>query len=428
MNKNSLLSFVTSTFLAAGALFTSCSDNTDPTNGGNEILSGKGQFFIAVKGNTSAEYIMQAKSLESGELNIKDNVFELPSTDYAWTFRDNLAIGMAYQQQNPGLGYGVELQPDTTLKKIREFNIAARFTNYGFFGNYLITSVCGQEYDGNNDGANFIFWDINQGLASVKDTTLHTEPIAANGEQITFSGIVDTGNGEFLTSMVESGFRQTGTNMGNSVGDVKYPDSVWVAAFDKDMHLKRIYRDDRISYSAAMFRSQVFSQMGIADDGTTYVFSGAFSNDTKHPAGALRIKKGAEEFDKDYYFNIEKMSDGYQFRRVWHLTGSKFILEFYRDKGVRDLMVVPATQFAILDMDTQNFTWVTGIPDKNKIVSGGTSGSIPMYHDGKVYIPITESKQDPAIYIADINTGVARKGAVIKGTTEIRALGFLTIQ
>lgn len=427
MNKTFLLSFVTSTLLATGAFFTSCSDNTDPTNGGNEIVSGKGQFFISVKGSSS-EYIMQAPSIESGELNINNNVFELPSTDYAWIFRNNLAIGMAYQQQNPGLGYGVELQPDTTLKKIREFNIAARFTNYGFFENYLITSVSGQEIEGKNDGANFIFWDIDKGLASVKDTTLHTEPIAANGEQITFSGIVDTGNGEFLTSMVESGFNQTGTGMGNSVGTVKYPDSIWVAAFDKNMHIKRIYRDDRISYSAAMFRSQVFSQMGIADDGTTYVFSGAFDNNTKHPAGALRIKKGATEFDKDYYFDIEKAADGYQFRRVWHLTGSKFILEIYRDKGVRDLMIIPTTQFAIVDMDSKNFTWVTGIPDRNKIVSGGTSGSIPLYHNGKVYIPITESGQQPAIYIADITTGEAHKGAVIKGATEIRALGFLTLK
>lgn len=426
MNKKYLSLFITGIMSIGGMLLTSCSDNADPTNGGNEILKEKGQFFIAVKG-TNAEYIMQAKSLESGELNINNNVYELPSTDYAWDFRDNIAIGMAYQQQYPGLGYGVALQSDTTLRKINEFNIAARFTNYGFFEDYLITSVSGQEYEGNNDGARFIFWDFNKRLASVKDTTIHTEPIAANGEQITFSGIVDTGNGEFLTSMVESDFHQTGTGNGSSVGDVKYPDSVWVAAFDEDLNLKRVYKDDRISYSAAQFRSQVFPQIGMADDGTTYVFSGSFDTATKHPAGALRILKGATTFDKDYYFNIQAQTDSYKFRRVWHLTGSKFILEVYRDKGVQNLMMIPATQFAIADMETQRVTWVTGIPDRNKIASGGTSGSIPLYHEGKVYIPITERGQDPAIYIADVNTGIAHKGAVLKGATEVRALGFLTL-
>lgn len=427
MRKKILLSFIAGTFLLGSAILTSCSDSTDPTNGGNVIVKDKGQFFIAVKG-TNAEYIMQAKSLDAGELNINNNVFELPSTDYAWDFKGNIAIGMAYQQQNPGLGYGVELQSDTTLKKINEFNIAARFTTYGFFDNYLITSVSGQEFEGKNDGAHFIFWDFDKDLASVSQKTIHTEPIAANGEQVTFSGIVDTGNGEFLTSMVESDFHQTGTGNGSSVGDVKYPDSVWVAAFDKDLNLKRVYKDNRISYSAAQFRSQVFPQIGLADDGTTYVFSGSFDSTTKHPAGALRIKKGATTFDKDYYLNIQEQTGDYKFRRVWHLTGSKFILEVYRDKGVQNLMMIPATQFAIADMEAGKVTLVTGIPDRNKISSGGTSGSIPLYYNGKVYIPITERGQDPAIYVADVNTGVAHKGAVIKGATEIRALGFLTIK
>lgn len=426
MNKTFLRALVIGSLVAAFTGLTSCSDNTDPTNGGNEIIKEKGQFFIGVRG-TQAEYIMQAKSLESGELNINTNVFELPSVDYAWIFKGNRAIGMAYQQQNPGLGYGVELQPDTTLKKVNEFNIASRFTNYGFFDHYLITSVSGQEINGKNDGARFIFWDLNNGLASVKDTTIHTEPIAANGEQITFSGVIDTGNGEFLTSMIESDFHQTGTGNGSSVGDVKYPDSVWVAAFDKDMNLKRVYKDDRISYSAAQYRSQVFPQIGLADDGTTYVFSGAFETTTRHRAGALRIRKGATGFDKDYYFDIQAHTDGYKFRRVWHLTGSKFILEIYSGKD-NNLMMTKATQFAIVDMEQKDFKWVTNIPSKNKIASGGTSGSIPMYYKGNVYIPITEEGQDPAIYIADVTTGIAHKGAVIKGATEIRALGFLTFE
>lgn len=415
--------------LAAGIMILSSCSETDG-NGSNEILKEKGQFFIGVQGN-NAEYIMQAKTLDSGELNINTNVFELPTTDYAWIFKDNLAVGLAYQQQNPGLGYGVELQPDTTLKKVNEINIAKRFTNYGFFDHYLVTSVSGQQLDGKNDGAQFIFWDIDKGLESVKDTTFHTEPIAANGEQITFAGIVDTGNGEFITGMVKSNFNQTGAGNGSSIGVVNYPDSVWAAAFsfDKDMKLtlKRVYKDDRISYSAAQYRAMVFPQIGIADDGTTYVFSGSFDEDTKHPAGALRIKKGTAEFDKDYYFNIQQYTDGYKFRRVWHLTGNKFFLEVYSGKD-GSLSVTIASQFAIVDMEQKEFKWITGVPTRNNIVSGGTSGSIPMYYNDNVYIPITERGQDPAIYIADVNTGVAHKGAVIKGATEIRALGRLSLK
>ena len=42
---------------------------------------------------------------------------------------------------------------------------------------------------------------------------------------------------------------------------------------------------------------------GIADDGTTYVFSGSYDENTTLPAGALKINKGEKEFDKTYYFN-----------------------------------------------------------------------------------------------------------------------------
>lgn len=425
MSKIFFKTFAAALLAVTSGLFTACSDNTDPTNDGNTIVKQKGQFFVAVRG-TNADYIMQAKSLESGELNINDNVYEMKGIDYAWTFRDNIAIGMSYQQQNPGLGFGGKLLPDTTLTVIGEMNIPSRFTNYGLFNNYLITSVCGLEFEGNNDGAQFQFWDLDKDLSNTQTKTFHTEPIAANGEQVTFSGIVDTGNGEFLTSMIKSSFHQTGTGNGSSVGDVAYPDSVWVAAFDKDMNLKRIYKDDRISYSAGQYRSQVFSQMGIADDGTTYVFSGSYDSNSTRNAGALRIKKGATTFDPDYYFDIETKTGGYHFRRVWHLTGNKFIIEIYKD--IKFENTTPANQFAILDMETKDLKWVTGLPDKNNIRSGGDSGSIPLYHEGNVYIPIWEYGNDPAVYIADVNTAVAHKGATIKGSSGIRALGFLKVK
>lgn len=423
---------ITTAFLLALFCLPSCTD--EDTGGGKEVVQKTGEYFIAVKSSSgSREYILQAESLEKEDLNIADNVFELPSTEYTWIFRDNLAVGLVYQQQFAGLGYGLRLNADRSLEKVAEFTINNRFTNFGFFENYLLTAVSGQVKSDNsrNDGATFTYWDIDQNLLQTDEKTLWTEDITGNGEQITFSGIIDMGNGEFLTSMVQSAFHQTGTGNGSSIGEVAYPDSVWVAAMDKDLNIKRIYRDNRISYSAGQFRSQVWSQIGKADNGTVYVFSNNNVNthnsvQTHNPCGALRILPDAGTFDPDYFFNLDDGLDGYRFRRVWYITGSKFFFEIYRDKTAST--VTPGTQYAIADMDARTVKWVTGVPDKNKIISGQYSGCIPLYDNGKLYMPITESGYDAAIYVIDPESGTATKGITVNGVSEIRAIGHLKAQ
>ena len=409
-------------------LSASCNDDdNDGSGNGSALQSATGPYFIAVKASSGTEYIMQAESLEEGDLNISDNIMELPQTEYTWIFKDDVAIGMVYQQQFAGMGYGFRYKSDATLEKLGEFRISTRFSNYGFFDGQLLTSVAGQvSSDGTrNDGATFAFWDINDNSVSLDRTqTLWTEDITGNGQQVTFSGVVDMGGGEFLSSMVQSAFNQTGTGNGSSVGDVAYPDSVWVARIDRELNIKHIYRDDRISYSAGQYRSQVLSQMGKADNGTVYVFSGAFDSQTTRPCGALRILPDATAFDPDYYFNIEHETGGYKIRRLWHITGSKFCLEIYNDLAITT--ITPGHQFAIVDMESQSFQWITGIPSKSQILSGAETGGVPLFADGKLYLPITVFGEDASIYIVNPTTAEATKGITLKGVYEIRTLGKLS--
>ena len=74
---------------------TSCSSGDDISgndsgteNGGNSssgsdetIKNGKGSYFIAVKTDNGTEYIMQTKSLTAGNLDIRNNIMELPQTE-----------------------------------------------------------------------------------------------------------------------------------------------------------------------------------------------------------------------------------------------------------------------------------------------------------------------------------------------------------
>jgi hypothetical protein len=418
--------FTLTTLIAALSLSLSSCGSDDDENG-TEVRQSRGEFFLAVKASSGTEYILQAESLDGDDLNIRDNVMELPQTEYTWIFDGNTAIGLVYQQQFAGIGYGLRLQDDKTLYKLGEFMISTRYSNYGFFDGQLVTSVAGQlSADGSrNDGATFAFWNYRGNSVELDHTqTLWTEDITGNGQQVTFSSIVDGGDGLFYTSMVQSAFNQTGTGNGSSVGEVAYPDSVWVAVMDRDLNIRHIFRDDRISYSAGSYRSQVFSQMAKVDDGTIYVFSSSYCSETTRPAGALRILPGAETFDPDYYYNLSEATNGYKFRRVWHMTGNKFLLEIYNDKVINTISV--GHQFAVVDMQERDFKWVSGLPDKTLIVSGAETGSVPMFYNGKIYLPITQFKQDAALYEIDPETAVATKGITVVGASEIRTVGHLS--
>ena len=427
MKKNTIKSLLFACFIPALAI--SC-DKENPTPP-NPEEAGK-PYFISVTGQ-SAEYIIMTDDLSSGSLRISDNIQQLEMSGYTWVFGGSpkSAIGLIYAQGDPGIGLGYTIT-DGQLDKLGEFQIASRFTTYGFFGKYAITGVSGQvplDANGNSlknedgtertDGATFNFIDLDNDLAIGQKYTT-TKNITGNGDQATFAGIVDIGNGEFLAGLVVSQPKDPSQGGGASSGPITYPDSVWVAALDANLNLKRIYRSDKLSYSAGRRSSQYYSQIGKADDGTVYVFSGSFDATTTKPAGALKINKNATTFDDSYYFNIEEANGGYRFRKVWHISEDYFLLECYNETGTVASSSV-ATQYAVVDMSAKSFKWVTGIPAQDEITGIGT----PTGHAGKAYFPILAEGSDPVIYVIDPAAAIGTKGLTITGATAINAIGYL---
>jgi hypothetical protein len=399
--------------------FISCEDNDNPAP------KTTGSFFLSVNGE-SAEYIIQTDNLETGDLTIASNIKTLEQTGHTWIFNNNpsVAVGLIYQQGDPGIGLGFSIKENGTLNEPANFLITSRFTSYGFFDKYALTSVGGQTPADNADRSDyttFNFIDLQNGFA-LREKTIPTLNITGNGEQATFSGIVDMDNGEFLTGMVISKPKDPEQTGGASSGTITYPDSCWVAAFDKDLNLKRIYRSDKLSYSSGRFRSQYYSQIGKADDGSVYVFSGSYESATTRPCGALKINRNATTFDPAYYFNIKEKTDGYRFRKVWHVTGNYFILEVYND--LTPSATGAATKYGIVNVETKTFNWVSGIPSYDKITGTG----LPMAYEGKMYFPIVEEGAYPAVYIIDPATASARKGISITGASSLNAIGRLTYQ
>lgn len=204
-------------------------------------------------------------------------------------------------------------------------------------------------------------------------------------------------------------------------------DSAVVAICDYQLNITKVIYDDRIGTSVGAQRSVRYTQSGADDNGNIYVFSGSSAKDSR--VGALRIKKGETEFDKNYKFDILTAADGYRFRKAFHISGSKFLLEFYTDKAKYGNMDASG-KMAVVDMDTQTLTWVTGLPDASTVSFGWGDGYAGAYylpvaaptsmsggsgsgsgggwnHSGKSKATRATSSITPTIYKIDASTGVA---------------------
>lgn len=415
--------------VASVGLFSACSDSDNKNgseNGGDDDNNGiveSRPFFLSLAGSGESEYLLQLDNIESGSHTIKENFKQLEQSGYTWIFSDNhkYALGLLYKKGDPGISLGFEKNKKGNFELMEEFQIQSRYTTYGFFGDNAITAVGGQTIEGTEiaDGVLFNVIDLKNNFTLTPQAPIHTLNKFAEGQIATFSGIVDTGRGTFLTGVVVSEPRDPNAEGGSSTGAVTEPNKVWVAEIDNKFNIVNIFEDDRISYSSGRHRSQYYSQIGIADDGTTYVFSGSYDENTTLPAGALKINKGEKEFDKTYYFNIQEKT-GHKFRKVWHITQDYFMLEVYNDNKPITVESI-ATKYAIVKMGDKTFNWVQDIPAENKIITTG----LPYAHEGKMLFPITAEGSDPVVYVIDPVTATAKKGVTVSGTSAIRAIGYL---
>lgn len=216
-------------------------------------------------------------------------------------------------------------------------------------------------------------------------------------------------------------------------------DSAVVAICDYNLNIQKVIYDNRIGASVGAQRSVRYTQSGADDEGNVYVFSGSAATDSK--VGALRIKKGTTEFDKDYYFNIFEASNGYRFRKAFHISGDKFLLEFYTDKNAYGNMDASGL-LAVVDMSDQSLTWVTGIPNPSTVSFGWGDG-----FDGNYYLPVSAptsmsggsgsggggyhgnkaaaASVTPTIYKIDAETGVATAFMTFSTNELIRAISII---
>ena len=406
--------------LTASMTFTSCSNDDDDNNGGGTpAIDPKEVSFVVTSSDpetdlTGGVYMKVFNDLSTAKTG--QSVYGAADalkcadcfTQVTYNKESNIFTGYIYARGASAEGMG-SMQAgirsykfaNGTLTEFADPVKVSAFGNTGTFGTYSYAAQISQPYamvlDNSGNGNNI----------AVKLTDYAIDEVNPN-----ISNIVDMGNNKVAMVL----------NYSNR-------DSAVVAICDYNLNIQKMIYDNRIGTSVGAQRSVRYTQSGADDNGNIYIFSGSSATDSK--VGALRIKKGETEFDKDYKFDILAKADGYRFRKAFHISGSKFLLEFYTDKEKYGNMDASG-KMAVVDMDAQTLTWVTGLPDASTVSFGWGDG-----YAGAYYLPVaaptsmsggsgsgsggwnhgsssangsratSTSSVVPTIYKIDANTGVA---------------------
>ena len=445
----------------------SCSDDTPNNsniNNGNDNNSSS-KYVIAASvtasGNTT-NVLLTAPSLDEGTVSTKNNGLVNDGATQWIYFENKYLYGLAYNQGNAGVTTSFYLNSNNEIKKRNGEFAIRRFTTFGTYGKYIMTTSTGDGPTEWNDENGYTpksflisYLDAAGEIYTTNDTkneSYLSENFLGNGEYVTLAGLLEN-NGKIFSAAIPMGLSQYGTKFengkwiregyvdlvktesggsGSSSYDkdelqwTQYPDECYVAIFsDESLTDKKLIKTDKISYAAGRMKSQYYQMVWSAENGDIYVFSPSYaktmSDDrqkTKLPAGVVRIPSGTENFD-DYYCNIEEQTDGKSFMRCWPIAEDYFLMLMY-DRPFSETGYT-ANHLAVFKAEDKKLTYITGMPSD---ISG--FGNTPYMENGKAYIAVTTSSGYPAIYKIDPATCIATKGLTVEAT-QLSGVGKLNV-
>lgn len=448
------------------AAFISCSD--DPAPNPDPAPAAEGKFVLATAVNSdgkTANVLLPAQSLEEGSVSAVNNgLVNDGATEWVF-YKDKYLYALTYNQGNAGTTRSYVMGADGQVQaRSAEYKVN-RFTSFGKYGNYILSSSTGNgpaEYaDGNGNLPKMFlltYLDVEAETTTSSDSrgnkdALMSENFLGNGEYVMLSGFEESGGklysgvigmglsaygsavdgGKYIRDgfedlvKTESGGSGSGAYTKGELPGTQYPDECWVAIFDDEsLSGRKLIKTDKISYPCGRYRSQYYQTVRAADNGDVYVFSPSFAKtltdarqQTTLPAGVVRIKAGTTEFDPSYYYNLEEQSGGKSFLRCWHAGGNYFLLRMY-DRPFSQTGYV-ANQLAVFNADNGKLTFVTGLPAAEAI---SDFGKTPYVADGHIYMPVVTSDGNPAIYKINPATATATKGLTLEVNT-VTAVGKL---
>lgn len=455
--KMNYLSSITVLSLMAGAVFTSCeeNENTGISSGGTK------DGYVVIAQTQDANYLLRTENLENGAVTTINNG-KTTQSGTQWVFWNNRYLyRLAYNQGNGGTTSSYMVDAGGNIVERDNTYEIKRFTTYGIYNNFIITSSVGdmsnQYADANGylpQGFLFSYLDVEKETHTTNNDVILSENYLGNGEYVTLAGILQVGD-KIYSSAVPMGLSKYGVaaeggryvkypelvkqesgGSGSSSYEkgelqwTQYPDEAWIAIYENmDFKNPKLIKTDRISYACGRYKSQYYQTIWAAGNGDVYVFSPSYAKTmsadvqkTSLDAGVVRIKAGTEDFDPDYYFNIEEASGGKSFLRCWPVTDDYFLLLMY-DRPLTEIGFA-AKSFAIFKAEDKKLAYVSGLPSEN-VISG--FGGTPFVENGKVYVAVTTTDgASPALYVINPQTAEAVRGLEVNGSEQVSGVGRLT--
>lgn len=456
--------FLLKGFLSAfvlGSVLASCSsdDSSTVTEGGVDNNTPELSKYIISGAVGDANYVMTTDSFTEGEISPVNNGLTTESGTY-WIYWNNQYLyRLAYNQGNAGISSSYALNANGKVFE-RDFTYEIkRFTSYGVYKNYIITTSTGDLStdlaDSNGylpKGFNFSYLNVETETMSTNSNVIKSENYLGNGEYVTLSGLTESNN-KIFSGVVPMGLSQFGVKANNGSyviypelvktedggsnsssykkGELQwtqYPNEAWVAIYnDQTLTNPKLIKTDKISYPAGRFKSQYYQTTWATANGDVYVFSPSFAKTmsadvqkTTLPAGVVRIKSGTETFDASYYANLEALSGGKSFLRCWPIGDDYFLMLMY-DRPLTETGYT-ANKLAIFKAGDKTFNYVTGIPAADLIAGFGNT---PHTEGTTAYIAISTTDGNiPAVYKIDAKTAVATKGISVN-TESVSGIGKL---
>jgi hypothetical protein len=463
-----LLNIIPATAFLALSL-TACSDSDEPNGNNNDTDNSATSAYIFATsvqdGDKTANVLLSGSDINSGVISpINNGLVNDGATEWVY-FNNKYLYALTYNQQNAGTTRSYVLGSDNQMvARSAEYKVS-RFSSYGTYGKYIITASTGNglsEYadaEGNLPKMLLLsYLDVENETCTSSDSkankdNLMSENFLGDGEYVTLSGFLEANNklysavipmglspygasidgGKYILAgnedliKTESGGTSSSAYVKGELQGTQYPNKCSVAIFDNEsLSGKRIITTDKISYACGRYKSQYYQTIRQADNGDIYVFSPSFAKtltdarqQTTLDAGVVRIKKGATEFDANYYYNIEKLSNGRTFQRCLNAGGNCFLLTMYSAKLTSNQQV--ANQLAIFNAEKGTLTYVTGLPSQDTI----SDFSKTVYNvNGYCYIAVMTSSDYPTIYKIDTTTGAATAAVQLQVAT-VSAVGML---
>ena len=449
------------------AVVAACETNTNIPTGGTQDNDAVRPYVLATQGTftgNTTNALVTASDLNSGVVGMTNGLVN-DGASYWVFYGDKYLYGLTYNQGNAGTTRSYVMNDDYTLAARPAEYAVRRFTTFGIYDRYIMTFSTGDGPAEWADANGFIpksflvsYLDVEAETYTTNNTLEEhylSENFLGNGEFVTLAGVEEV-NGKIFSAAVPMGLSQYGVKAeggkwvkpgnedlvkteagGSGSGAYKegelqwtqYPDECWVAIFeDETLAERKLIRTDKISYACGRNKSQYYQMIWTAESGDVYVFSPSYAKSmaderqqTTLPAGVVRIKAGTEEFDTNYYVNIEALTNGISFLRTWYIGGSKFLMLMY-DTPLAPATTMTASRLAIFDVESASLTYVEGLPSAERISGFGTA---PYSEDGKCYIAVTLTDDHPAIYAIDAATAVATKGLTVEAT-QIGGIGRLS--